>query len=406
MSDSTQTKSNQQEALKEIIRDLHSGVPVEQLQKKFKKIIEKTSPEEIAQMENALINEGFPPSEIQRLCDVHVQVFEKSLAKVGKAKKIAGHPINTYILENREAKRILKQIGSLTRRLKRTGTSAKDSDKLNQAMARLMDIETHYVRKENQLFPALEAKNFTGPTQVMWGKHDEIRKLLKSVAELIQEQSWPTVQCEFGRLASSIKKMIFLEEKILFPTAAKKLQDAEWADIKKGEAEIGYAWVKPANLWDANIAARKAVTAESVPVDTEEQHPLISLAEGKMTVEQVSMMLKCLPIDITFVDENNRVCFYSDSKERIFPRSPAIIGRLVENCHPPKSVHVVQEIVNSFRAKQKDVAEFWIQLDEKFIHIRYFPVFDDAGVYRGVVEVSQDASGIRSLSGEKLLLDR
>jgi len=116
-------------------------------------------------------------------------------------------------------------------------------------------------------------------------------------------------------------------------------------------------------------------------------------------------MLKSLPLDITFVDENDRVCYYSESKERIFPRSPAIIGREVQNCHPPASVHVVNDIVQSFREKKRDVAEFWIQLHGSFIYIRYFPVYDDEGAYRGVIEVSQDVTGIRALEGERRILD-
>jgi len=131
----------------------------------------------------------------------------------------------------------------------------------------------------------------------------------------------------------------------------------------------------------------------------------MQLSQGQLSAGQVDLLLKNLPVDITFVDENDRVCYYSDTKDRIFPRSPAIIGRAVQNCHPPKSVHIVEDIVKNFKEKKKDKAEFWIQMDGQFIYIRYFPVYDDGGNYRGVIEVSQEISGIKALEGERRLLD-
>jgi DUF438 domain-containing protein len=131
----------------------------------------------------------------------------------------------------------------------------------------------------------------------------------------------------------------------------------------------------------------------------------VQLSQGQLSFEQIDLLLKNLPVDITFVDEDDKVCYYSDTKDRIFKRSPAIIGKAVQNCHPPKSVHIVTDIVKNFKEKKKDVAEFWIQMDGKFIHIRYFPLFDDKGEYRGVIEVSQEVSHIKSLEGERRLLD-
>jgi hypothetical protein len=131
----------------------------------------------------------------------------------------------------------------------------------------------------------------------------------------------------------------------------------------------------------------------------------IQVSQGLLTAEQIDLILKNLPVDISFVDENDKVRYYSDTKDRIFPRSPAIIGREVQNCHPPKSVHIVNDIVKNFKEKEKDVAEFWIQMDGKFIHIRYFPIYDKNGTYKGVIEVSQEVSHIKKLEGERRLLD-
>ena len=199
-----------------------------------------------------------------------------------------------------------------------------------------------------------------------------------------------------------------MEEKILFPTAIRKLPPETWVQIRRGEAAIGYSWITPGNLWDANIVE----TGHSQPgtnqgadqkkVDPQEK---INLQTGALTSFQINLMLKNLPFDMTFVDENGKVAYYSEGKERIFPRSPGIIGRDVSNCHPPKSVHIVENIVETLKKGEKDQAEFWLQMQGMFIHIRYFPLFDELGKYRGIIEVSQEISGIKALEGERRLLE-
>jgi DUF438 domain-containing protein len=182
------------------------------------------------------------------------------------------------------------------------------------------------------------------------------------------------------------------------------LSDSEWIQMKNGEADIGYAWVTPDEGWpEETIKAPEEVPAEPVEV-LEEMAGVLGLDTGRMTLEQINLMLTHLPVDLTFVDENDRVAYYSEG-ERIFPRSPAIIGREVRNCHPPKSVHMVNKILDAFKSGSRDTAEFWIQLGEKFIYIRYFAVRDKKGYYRGTLEVSQDLTEIRKLEGQQRLLD-
>jgi DUF438 domain-containing protein len=125
---------------------------------------------------------------------------------------------------------------------------------------------------------------------------------------------------------------------------------------------------------------------------------------GQLTLEQVNLIFTHLPVDLSFVDETDEVRFYSEGPERIFPRTPEVIGRKVQNCHPPKSVHMVQAILDEFRAGKQDTAEFWIEMQGKFLHIRYFAIRDRDGEYRGCLEVSQDVTGIRALEGERRLL--
>jgi uncharacterized protein len=399
-------KAEKREALKGIVRELHAGVPAEKLRRTFAGLIRDTSAEEIADMENALIEEGFPVEEVQRLCDVHAQVFDKALKKAGRPGKVAGHPIHTFIQENKAAKSLLKELRRAARPLAAGKSGPAEVERFAAVFGRFREIEKHYARKENQLFPALEAKRFTGPTKVMWGKHDEIRDQLRAIAGALKSGDQAAAGAAVKPLAGAVKRLIFLEEKILYPTAARKLDAAEWAGIKRGEAEIGYAWVTPSSLWDAGLATAADVSsvapAESAkPAD----EPGLDLSQGRLTPEQIDLLLKHLPVDITFVDENGRVRYYSDTPERIFPRSPGVIGRAVQNCHPPKSVHIVNSIVEAFKAKTRDKAVFWIEMGGRFILIRYFPVYNADGVYRGVLEVSQDATEIRALQGERRLLD-
>jgi DUF438 domain-containing protein len=196
----------------------------------------------------------------------------------------------------------------------------------------------------------------------------------------------------------TMKDMIYKEEKVLFPMSLDTLSEDEWKTVRRGEEEIGHAWIKPYEGWDTGDDMIE-------PLSSTQSIGKLRLDEGYLTLEQLNHMLKNLPIDISFVDADNKVAYYSATDERIFPRSPAVIGREVKKCHPPKSVHVVEKILEEFKAGNKDVAEFWIQLQGKFIHIRYFAVRNSEGVFLGTLEVSQDVTKIRELEGNKRLLD-
>ena len=397
---------DRQKALKEIVRQLHEGSDIGKVRKQFASLIKDVSPQEIAQMEQALIAEGVPVEQVQKVCDVHVAVFEDTLKKRGKVKTPPGHPIRTFTDENKAAKRVVKDVQRLVRVAGRTSIPPE----LHAALDELKLVELHYLRKENLLFPLLEQAEFTGPSKVMWGKHDEIRGHIKAVEAALKAGKIADLKSNWAKTARAIRRMIFMEEKILFPNAVKLLSDGQWAQIRRGEAEIGYAWVKPGNLWDANIAAARDMAqnlgrAGETATRKEPEIKGIPLDVGELDADQINLMLKSLPVDITYVDEHDKVRYYSQGRERLFPRTPAIIGREVRNCHPPKSVHVVERIIQSFRDKEKDTAEFWLELGGKFIHIRYFAMYGKNGEYRGVIEMSQDVTDIRKLSGEQRLLD-
>ena len=389
-----------QEVLKGIMRDLHGGVEMSILKQRFHDLIKDIDPSEIAKMEQRLMDEGMPESEVKRLCDVHVEVFKESLSAQDAPVVPPGHPIHTYMLENRAAEGILHELDHLLAKLGYTPDKevfAKYQQSLANLAERLSDINIHYLRKENQLFPILETRGITGPSQVMWALHDDIRIALKSAKSGVRDSLVPDVVNTLRYLSKSIRDMVYKEEHILFPMAKDLLTDAEWQKARQGEEEIGYAWITPEQGGSGGAGAasgREAVAAGTVRLDT-----------GEMSVEQVNMMLKHMPVDVSFVDEHDEVRYYSATKDRIFPRSPGVIGRKVQNCHPPKSFTMVQRILDEFRAGRRHKADFWIQMKGRFLLIQYFAVRDEKGMYKGTLEVSQDVTDIRKLEGQKRLLD-
>jgi DUF438 domain-containing protein len=198
-------------------------------------------------------------------------------------------------------------------------------------------------------------------------------------------------------LLKMVNDMIYKEEHILFPMAKDLLTDAEWQKVRQGEEEIGYAWITPEQGWTGETGA--------APGQDSAGERTVRLDTGQMTFEQINMMLKHMPVDVSFVDENDEVRYYSATKDRIFPRSPGVIGRKVQNCHPPKSFAMVQRILDEFRAGSRHKADFWIQMKGRFLLIQYFAVRDEKGSYRGTLEVSQDVTDIKKLEGQKRLLE-
>jgi DUF438 domain-containing protein len=377
------------ETMKGIIKELHEGKDAESQKKKFEELIKDVAPWEIAQMEQRLIAEGMPETEIKSLCDVHVKVFQEALEHKTVPGLPAGHPVHTLMLENRACEEILKEAEAVK-------DFTKEKDKLLDILDRLSQIDKHFVRKENQLFPILESKNITGPSKVMWALHDDIRGFIKDVRERVIDNKMEKVAIE--ALAKMVNDMIYKEEHILFPMALETLGEEDWAKARKGEEEVGYAWIKPEVQWKpAAESFQQALLAEKIGS--------LNLDTGQLTAEQVNLVMTHLPIDISFVNENDEVVYYSASPERIFPRSPGVIGRKVQNCHPPKSVDMVEKILSEFKAGTKSVADFWIQMKGQFILIKYFAVRDSEGKYRGCLEVSQDVTEIKKLEGQKRLLD-
>lgn len=267
---------------------------------------------------------------------------------------------------------------------------------LSNAICALQSFDDHYVKKENILFPYLEKKHerFDGLT-IMWALHDQARRDLKKTIDLLEENGdEASLKVAIGDLFFSMHGLALKEELILFPAACDVIEAEEWNEMERQSMEYSFPFIqRPAA--PVNGGNHHARSSEALYLRSE---------TGTLDLEQVQMLFDALPVDLSFVDEENKVRFFTRPKERIFPRSPAVIGRDVKNCHPPESVGVVLEIIEAFRSGRQESATFWIQRQERMILIRYFAVRDIAGHYRGTLEVSQDITDARQLTGERRLL--
>jgi DUF438 domain-containing protein len=308
-----------------------------------------------------------------------------------------GHPVHTYVAENEIITDLANRLGAVAREIERREDVEAGLRDATELVEKLSGIDNHYQRKENQLFPLLERHGITGPSQVMWGVHDQIRANLATVRDAIKRHDAKGLAAATPTLVRGLVEMVYKEEKILFPMSHQSLSEEEWIEMRRGEDVLGYVLTEPAAPWPGD--------ADPDPEPQPVPSGLLELTTGELSLDQVNLIFTHLPVDLSFVDENDIVRFYSEGPERIFPRSPAVIGREVVNCHPPKSVHMVQEILDSFRTGKQSVAEFWIEMQGKFIHIRYYAIRDEADAYRGCLEVSQDVTGIRALEGERRLLE-
>jgi DUF438 domain-containing protein len=402
MSEYIDNSQRRKEALKQLILELHAGGDLQTIKARFARLVGQVSAVEIAQMEQELIREGLPAEEVKALCDVHVAVFQEGLQGEQTPETTPGHPVHTFKYENFAA-------GEVLQLLEEAVNGLPDPEALRRARTyaeQLAEINKIYLRKENLLFPFLEKHGVSGPSTVMWGIHDDIRAQLKALRQALQEGQVERVRAILPPLATAIRQMFYKEEHILYPTALKVLSEAEWLAIRNQSDAIGYCLIRPGDAWQPTVREPAELPGTNKSYDTAPAEGLLSLDTGALTPEQVNLLLTHLPIDVTLVDENDTVRYYSQGRqERIFTRTPAIIGRKVQNCHPPQSVHVVNKLLEQFRQGRRDSAEFWIQMHGKFVHIRYFALRDAQGKYRGTIEVTQDIGPLRALEGERRILD-
>lgn len=406
MSELIENARERKKLLKHMITELHSGTAPDAVRTQLVRLLGKIPYGDVVEVEQELISEGLPVEEVLRLCDVHSEALKGAISQEGAKDVPPGHPVHTFKEENRALRWQLESLATLYDKLERSPEPDELKTILDQIrvhFSALTDVDKHYRRKENLLFPFLEKHKITGPPTVMWGKHDETRALLKVALEAFQhsgdinaEEAGTIAKLVLQPASNSIKEMIHKEEEILFPLCLDTLTEAEWYGIHSQSLEIGFCLFDPVDEWRPEGHA--AETARDV------QSERIQLPSGSFTPAELTAVLNTIPFDLTFVDKDDTVRFFTQGRERIFDRNRAILGRKVQLCHPPSSVHIVQKILDDFHAGRQTRAPFWINLKGRFIHIEYYALTDADGSYLGTLEVSQDLTEKRALEGEQRLL--
>jgi DUF438 domain-containing protein len=407
MSELINNSKQRKKQLKKLILKLHKGENPQTVRRELISTLQNIPYGEVVEVEQELIKEGLPETEVLKLCDVHGEVL-KGNVDLSAAKKIPdGHPADVFIKENKELLSVIEKVRNLLHNIRSIGED-EFINYLNAIQAcfnDLIDVDKHYQRKENLVFPYLEKNNITGPPKVMWGKHDEIREQLKGCIEVLRtlglkkQDLDDSLEVLFYPALKAVEDMVQKEEEILFPMCMDVLTTEDWWNIHNQTLAIGFTLYDPQVQWKPDgFTKDEKETAVSTINDS------IQLPSGSFTANEIRAILNTAPVDMTFVDRNDKVKYFTQGKHRIFTRSRSILNRDVRMCHPPGSVHIVERIIEDFKSGKASHAPFWIQLKERFIHIEYYALRDENDEYLGTLEVSQDLTDLRKLEGEQRIL--
>lgn len=404
MSDFTHKREQRLKKLHELANLLLSAGNARSFILENKDFIDRVDPADFIFLFDELIAHGHPPETLRPLSNKILNIFHRSINSHERPEAAPGSLIRIMEENNREMEVLLDRIRPVFKSYIRDPLSEPIRQELTGLFKHLEEFGSYYTIKENVLFPWLEQQLPEHRClQLMWSFHDEIRQNIRSILQLLEMDGDTSSEINplVGDVFFHMLTIKFREEQILFPFILSELGDEGLEAIKPQALELGFPYWQPET--EVGPGHKKPSTGQST--DRPAEYQLIDLQTGNLDPEQIRLIFGHLPVDITFVDEDNRVRFFSATPDRIFPRTLAIIGRDVHNCHPPESVHVVEEIIRAFRKGEKDEASFWIKVKEQYVLIRYFAVRNENGVYKGVIEVSQEISGIRQLKGERRLLD-
>ena len=400
-------KEDQKKILKELIKRLHKGEDIERIREEFKRVLVGLSPVDISMVEEELIKEGIPREEIHKLCDVHLSLLRDLLEKE-EVTVFPGHPVYILMEEHKILLDLAQKLKDVAKKIKQENieSMSEEAKDLNNIVNYLKESESHYLREENVLFPYLEKHGVTQPPVIMWMEHDKIREIKKEIYrifDLWEEMNFEDFSGKLEEkallLQETLSNHFYKENKILFPTALKVIEEKEWEGVREGFDELGYCCFTPE---DAKVPLQKKKAKAKAGIKEKDK---ILFETGELSRKEIEAIFNNLPVDITFVDREDKVRYFSQTKDRVFPRTKAIIGREVQKCHPQKSVHIVNKILEDFKSGKRDVAEFWINLGERLIYIRYFAVKDRRGDYLGCVEVTQDITEIKKIEGERRIYE-
>lgn len=297
-----------------------------------------------------------------------------------------GHPVCLLQLENAGLEKVLAVIEAEC-----AGESVPDGETVIKALTAFNGVRAHYAKTEELLMALLYAYGVTGPSKVLWDADDEIKKELGILTRAVREDA-DNVLIYKGRIAALAKKareMIIKEEKILFPQSLRFFTEEDWLRLYRDFPEMGMAFIENPPQWDA---AEKWAADELAKVKEQEiLNGKIQLPTGKLTVKQLSAIFSLLPLDLTFIDEEGKLRFFIN-EGRVFPRPLAALGRDVRECHPPRIVPVVENLIAEFKAKKRSSLEVARYIMGKPVLVKYMAVYDEAGAYMGTLEAVQDCS--------------
>jgi DUF438 domain-containing protein len=397
----TNNNFERQAILKQIFEDLQNGKNVDEVKAHFDEAIGKITVQEISQLQHNFSEEGgMSKAEVQRIYTQHTAMLRGSIEATQQSQhpeEQPGHPVHTFILENKELDKLIKTKLQIHLWQFEKEDTAENIYKLLEDCNLLFDIDKHFSRKENLIFPYLEKYGIYGPSTNMWRIDDFIRDYLKDAKQQLANYGGDK-QALIGvvnYIIQEVNDMIYREENILFPMALQNLTEDEWVKIAYESDEIGFCLTGPAAEWKPE---RKALEEKAI------SEGYIKMETGILSLKQLELLLNHLPVDITFIDQDDVVRYFSHGKERIFARTKAVIGRTVQNCHPPRSVHSVEELLVDFKSGKKDCEDFYIKFKDKYVYIRYFAVRDEFGKYVGTLEFTQNIDPIQAIDGEKRIL--
>lgn len=387
--------------LGKIIKRLHEGEDPEKVKEAFTEQFESVTSAEIIEMEQELVDGGMAISEIQKLCDIHADVFNMSIEEIHQQLPEfdrEGHPVKVLKDENRALEKHLEAMFTSVSNYEEDQSENNKFD-LMQRINELFDIDKHYSRKEKSIFPLMEKYGFDAPPQVMWGVDDEIRDDLKNFQNDVKDDNHVNITETFNALRKRIEDMILKEEKIMLPMITELITEEEWVEVAHDSEEIGYCLIYPEKQWIPKTTS----FYDQVKQDLALKDQTIHFKTGVLKINELMGILDALPLDITFIDKDDKFRYFNQAKGRVFVRSKAALGRIVQHCHPPRSVDMVEAILEDLKSGKKDEESFWIEMKGMLVHISYHAIRDEFGQYLGTLEVSHDVKPYQELEGEKRL---
>ena len=423
------TPEERKALIAQYLERLNDGEDIESVREDFARNFKDVSGGEISTAEQELIAGGVPMEKVLRLCDVHASLFEGHVScahNTGAVEETPGHPVWTMRQENDRIMAFIndrvKPDVKRTRMLTEASSAAEREGIvaiLKADMEAFDEVFIHYKRKEELLFPHLERHDITGPSKVMWGKDDEVRNAVHGAEALLgtaygeyDSQLLAGVADYLDEAVEGTLSMVSKEENVLIPLSLEHLSATQWTQIASEENEFGHAFGVNPPAWHADPlelandklnemeATASGKNTENSSDTRTSQDETIHLSTGEFTLAQLEAVFATIPLDITFVDANDKTRYFSHGDTRAFPRPKSCLGRDVYDCHPPKSQEAVRRILTEFKSGKRDVSEFWFKAMGKFLYVRYFAVRDEEGNYLGALETTQDIGPIKALEGE------